>query len=369
MAAGANLALATGSMMFYRMKEWERLRAGAPGTGRWRLFACGGAALLAAAATALSVGAYPVSVAGVVAVLGEAVHVATPWRAPPEAALVVLDLRLPRLLLAGLVGGGLAVAGGVMQALFRNPLADPALVGVSAGAALAAAAVLVLVAAAPPWALPLAAFAGGLAVTWLIYRLARYQGRTLPATLLLAGIAVNAMAGAGIGLLIYLADAPGLRNLTFWLLGSVARGDWTTVAVAGPLVLVCLALLLREARTLDLLSLGEVEAGHLGVDVPRLQRRLIALVALVVGACVAVSGIIGFIGLVVPHLLRLAVGPDHARLLPGCALFGAALLIVADTVARGAAEPAELPVGILTALIGAPFFLWLLLRHRGRVLW
>lgn len=336
---------------------------------RTRLVLVGAAALLLAAAAALSTGAYPVSPAGVAAALAGGLHLALPWPASPDAALVVLDLRLPRLLLAALVGGGLAITGAVMQALFRNPLADPALVGVSGGAALAAAAVLVLATAAPPWALPLAAFAGGLAVTWVIYRLAHHQGRTLPATLLLAGIAINAMAGAGIGLMAYLADAQALRGLTFWLLGSLGRADWTALEVVAPLVLICLALLMREADALDLLSLGEAEARHLGVDVERMKRRLVVLVALIVGASVAVSGIIGFIGLMVPHLVRLVVGPDHRRLLPGSALFGAVLLIAADTVARGAAAPAELPVGILTALLGGPFFLWLLLRHRGRVLW
>lgn len=326
-----------------------------------------GVLLVAVALAALCLGAYPLSVQQVAQVLGHALGLPVAVPAAP-ATTVVLDLRLPRVLLAGTVGAALALAGAAMQALFRNPLADPALVGVSGGGAVAAALVLVAGTAAP-FALPLAAFVGGTAATWLIYQLSRYRGRTLPATLLLAGVAVNAMAGAALGMLTYLASAHALRGLTFWLLGSFAQSGWHRLALAVPVMVVASSLILREARGLNALLLGEREAAHLGVPVQALTRRLVVWVALAVGAAVAVTGIIGFVGLVVPHVVRLLTGPDHRRLLPATGLAGGALLIAADTLARTVAMPAELPVGVVTALLGGPFFLWLLLRHRGRELW
>ncbi len=289
-------------------------------------------------------------------------------------ASVVLAIRLPRTLLGLLIGAGLATSGVLMQGLFRNPLADPGLIGISSGAALAAVAVIVLGAT---WlrglshlfgifTLPLAAFGGGLLTTTLVYRLSRRSGRTLVATLLLAGIALNALAGAGTGLLTFLATDEQLRSITFWSLGSLGGATWRAVAAAAPCVLLALVLAPRLAQPLNLLLLGEAEARHLGVNVERLKRTVVTLVALAVGAAVAVAGIIGFIGLVVPHLLRLALGPDHRGLLPGAALLGAALLLAADLVARTMVAPAELPIGIVTALLGAPFFLWLLLRDRAQ---
>lgn len=323
--------------------------------------------LAVVALAGLCLGVYPLGAVQVAGVLAHSLGL--PVKAPsPLAVTVVLDLRLPRVLLAGTVGAALALAGAAMQALFRNPLADPALVGVSGGAAVAAALVLVSGVAAA-FALPFAAFIGGTATTWLIYLLSRYRGRTLPATLLLAGVAVNAMAGAALGMLTYMASAPALRGLTFWLLGSFAQAGWQSLALAVPVMIVASLCILREARGLNALLLGEREAAHLGVPVQTLTRRLMVWVALAVGAAVAVTGIIGFVGLVVPHVVRLVTGPDHRRLLPATGFAGGALLIGADTLARTAAAPAELPVGVLTALLGGPFFLWLLLRHRGRELW
>jgi iron complex transport system permease protein len=213
-------------------------------------------------------------------------------------------------------------------------------------------------------ALPLAAFAGGLAATWLVYRLATRDGRTAVATLLLAGVALGAVAGAGTGLLLFLADDAQLRSVTFWSLGSLGGATWTALAGVAPLLLLALLVALALARPLNALLLGEAEAFHLGVRVERAKRMAVGVAALGVGAAVAVSGVIGFVGLVVPHLGRLALGPDHRRLLPASALLGAALLLLADLAARTVAAPAELPIGILTALVGAPFFLWLLLRER-----
>jgi iron complex transport system permease protein len=258
-----------------------------------------------------------------------------------------------------------------MQGLFRNPLADPGLVGVSSGAALGAAAAIVgstFVPALPqvwqPYVLSMFAFLGGLAVTLLVYRLGRRDGQTRVATMLLAGIALTALAGAIVGLFTYLADDTTLRSLTFWNLGSLNGASY---AGLWPLLLITLAVggwLPRRATALNALLLGESEARHLGFDVERIKRELVVCTALGVGAAVAAAGLIGFVGLVVPHLMRLLVGPDHRLLLPASALAGATLLLLADVAARLVIAPAELPIGIVTALLGAPFFLFLLLRER-----
>ena len=290
---------------------------------------------------------------------------------PPQIDMTVLQLRLPRVLLALMVGAALAQSGVAMQALFRNPLADPSIVGVSSGAALASVAVIVL-GYALNWPqalstyalLPMAGFAGGALAAWLVMRLSRHDGVMRPSTMLLAGMAINAVVGAGIGLLIQVADPTALRSLTFWMYGSLGKSDWTEILYAAPLMLIPLLWLPREADALNALLLGEAEAGHLGVDVPRLQRRVLVLVVLAVSASVALTGIIGFVGLVVPHLIRLKTGPDHRLLLPASALVGAILLVVADTVARTVIAPVELPIGILTALTGGPFFLLMMLRYR-----
>ena len=289
-----------------------------------------------------------------------------------QAELILAQIRMPRTLLGLTVGMVLALCGVAMQGLFRNPLADPGLVGVSSGAALGAAVAIVggaafggLPEAFAPYLLSACAFVGGLLVTALVYRLGRCDGQTNVATMLLAGIALTALAGAAIGLFTYLADDATLRTLTFWNLGSLNGASYARL---WPLLLATLAVALwlpRRARALNALLLGESEARHLGFDVERLKRELVFCTALGVGAAVAAAGLIGFIGLVVPHLMRLLVGPDHRLLLPASALAGASLLLLADLVARLALAPAELPIGIVTALIGAPFFLYLLVRGRS----
>ncbi|GAC1621642.1 MAG: iron ABC transporter permease [Nevskia sp.] len=287
------------------------------------------------------------------------------------AAVAILELRLPRVVLALLIGATLAQSGAVMQALFRNPLAEPGLVGVSAGAALAAAVVFTWAGSANlavlPYALPLAAFAGGLAASWAVTTLARSQGLTRMSTLLLAGAAVNAFVAAAVGLIASMADDDALRNFTLWMFGNLGRAGWPEIAVAGPVLLLIALWLPREARALDALLLGEAEALHLGVPVERLKRRVMLLAVLGTGCAVALGGLIGFIGLIVPHAVRLLAGPGHRRLLPASALLGALLLVLADTAARSLHPPAELPVGVLTALVGAPFFMALLLRLRNRL--
>ncbi|NBC18773.1 MAG: iron chelate uptake ABC transporter family permease subunit [Bacteroidetes bacterium] len=330
--------------------------------------------LVGAAGAGLAVGAVAISPGQVLAILGEQVGLSLPWAFETRQELVLTAIRLPRVLLAIGVGGGLAVSGAVMQGLFRNPLADPSLIGVSSGAALMAVVTIVLGATVfGAWSdllgaflLPAAAFAGGVLATVIVYRLATREGRTSVATMLLAGIAINALAGAGTGLMIFVADDDQLRDLTFWTLGSLGGATWTQLAVVGPLLLGGMLAAPLLARPLNAMLLGEGEAQHLGIHTERVKQIVIGLAALVVGAAVAVSGIIGFIGLVVPHLLRLAVGPDHRVLVPGSALLGGALLVGADLLARTIVAPAELPIGIVTALLGAPFFLWLLLRDRSR---
>lgn len=323
---------------------------------------------------ALSVGAVEIAPTRVIAILAHGLGLDLPWAFEPEQAAVLGAIRAPRVLLAILVGAALAVSGAAMQGLFRNPLADPALLGVSAGAALAAVSVIVLGATLLSGltgilgtaTLPIAAFGGSLVATLLVHRLASRDGHTAVATLLLAGIAINAIAGAATGVLTFVADDNQLRTLTFWTMGSLGGATWSTVAVGAPLILAAIVLIPLHARALNAILLGESEARHLGFELERVKTVLVILVALAVGTAVALSGIIGFIGLVVPHLLRLTIGPDHRWLLPGSALLGAILLLGADLIARTLVAPAELPIGIVTALLGGPFFLWLLASRGGR---
>jgi len=287
--------------------------------------------------------------------------------------VVIYDIRLPRVVTGVLVGAGLAVSGAVLQGLFRNPLADPALVGISAGSGLGAAATIVLggtllgplTAMLGTFALPSIAFIGGLATTALLYRIATRQGRTSVATMLLAGIELAALAMAVTGVLVFMADDRQIRDMTFWGLGSLAGATWAKTAAAAPFIILSLAASPFLARGLNALALGEATAGHLGIPVQRLKHVSILSVAAAVGASVAISGGIGFVGIVVPHLLRLSIGPDNRYLLPASALLGASLLLLADAVSRTIVAPAELPIGIITAIAGAPFFIWILLRRRG----
>jgi iron complex transport system permease protein len=279
-------------------------------------------------------------------------------------------IRLPRVALGVLAGAALAVSGALLQGVFRNPLADPGLIGVSSGAALGAVAVIVLgISSLGLMTLPLAAFLTGTATTFFVYRLAQRHGRTDVATLLLVGLALNAMAGAATGLLTYLADDAQLRSIVFWTMGGLGGALWKTVLVAAPWIAVSLALAPRLGRALNLFALGETEARHLGIEVEQVKRAAILLSALATGTAVALVGPIGFIGLIVPHIVRLIAGPDHRLLLPACALGGASLLVLADLVARTMAAPAEVPVGLITACAGGPFFLALILRARRQYGW
>lgn len=299
-----------------------------------------------------------------------------PWSFSRQQEVVLAAVRLPRTVLAVLTGAGLAAAGAALQGLFRNPLADPGLIGVSSGAALAAVATIVL--GAPLAAvlgiasytlMPFTAFGGGLAATFLVYRLGVRGGLPDTATMLLAGVAINAMALAGIGLFTFMSDDRQLRELNLWMLGSLGGVTWETLVPALPCLLVPLIALPRLARALNALLLGREDAAYVGFDPDMVTRTVVILGALTVGAGVALTGIIGFVGLVVPHLVRLALGPDHRVLLPASMLLGASLMLLADLVARIVVLPAELPIGVVTSIVGGPFFLWLLLRRRSATGW
>jgi len=277
------------------------------------------------------------------------------------------NIRLPRVLLAVLVGSALALSGGVMQGLFRNPLADPGLLGISSGAALMVAISVVIPLSLPAmlalWWPMLAAFIGSLAVTVVIFTLSRSGSGTL-SRLLLVGIAINAVCGAAVGVLSWISNDQQLRQLSLWGMGSLGQAQWSTVIASAVIILPAMVATQWQARRLNLLQLGDEEAHYLGVDVKHTQRILLVLSALMVAASVAVSGVIGFVGLVVPHLMRMCIGSDHRWLLPGAGLAGAILMLIADTLARTVVAPAEMPVGLLTSLLGAPWFLWLILRRR-----
>lgn len=357
-----------------------RVRGRVP--ARWLLPALA-LALLALALLAVSQGAYAIPPQAVLRLLGHGLGLA-PGPVDAQQLAVLQAIRLPRVALAVLTGAGLATAGVLMQGLFRNPLADPSLIGSSAGAALAAAAVIVLLgpggsggaqglqgptlAALGPAALPAAAFLGSLLATGLVVAIGRGGGAggMSLAGVLLAGIAVNALAMAGVGLMAYLASDEQLRTLTFWNLGALSGASGPVLLAVAPAVGLALLVAWALAPALNALALGEARAGHLGLAVGRTQAGAVLAAALATGSVVAFTGMIGFIGLVAPHLIRLLAGPDHRVLLPGAALLGALLVLGADLLARTLVAPAELPIGLLTALIGGPFFIALLRRTRGR---
>lgn len=277
-----------------------------------------------------------------------------------------LTIRLPRVLLALLVGASLALSGCVLQGVFRNPLADPGLLGISGGAALAVAMWLVVPFTVPPlialYAPMVAAFLGSLAVMVIIFLLSRSQDGSL-SRLLLVGIAINALCAASVGLLSWISNDAQLRQLSLWGMGTIGQAQWSTLLVAATLMVPSSLVIWRVSAQLNLLQLGDEEAHYLGVNVARLQRIMLLCSALLVASAVAICGIIGFIGLVVPHLMRLLLGADHRGLVPGSLLMGAILLLVADTFARTIVAPAEMPVGLITSFIGAPWFLWLIFRQ------
>jgi iron complex transport system permease protein len=340
-------------------------RALSPGA----LIAAAGVALAVAAVLSLSVGPTGITLAALPRVVA-AIATGTADAAVAREQLVLVDIRLPRLLLGGFVGSALAVAGAMMQGMFRNPLADPGLVGVSSGAALAAVATIALGnGLALPWtrafgayAVPVAAFGGGIAATAALVAVASRHGQLAVGTLLLAGIALAALASALTGLIAYASDDRELRDLTLWMLGSLAGASWPKVAAIVPFALALAVAVPRLVRGLNGLLLGEAEAFHLGIDVDATKRAIVVATAAATGAAVAVAGIVGFVGIIVPHVVRLLAGPDHRVVLPGSALLGAVLVLLADVAARMLVRPAELPLGVVMALLGAPLFLHLVRR-------
>jgi ABC-type Fe3+-siderophore transport system permease subunit len=331
-------------------------------------FAAVAAASLVAVGLALSIGPARLAPIEIVGALVRAItrrHAAVPWR-----DTVVVTVRLPRAVVAFLVGGGLAVAGAALQGLFRNPLADPGVLGVQSGASLGAVlAIHLRLASAAVWALPLCAFAGAAADALLVLAIAarRARGQLFSGTLLLVGVAVGALnvAWTAFVLTATLASYESGRQIQYWLLGGLEARTWDHVLLGGPALMAGVALLAVHARELDALLLGEVGAASVGVDVPGVRRRVVLASALVVGASVAIAGPIGFVGLLVPHVLRLGVGPAHRALLILAFFAGGAFVVIADVIARTLFSPSEVPVGVVTAAVGAPVFLWLLVRRTG----
>ena len=338
------------------------------GAGRYRmvlvLLALG---LLGAVLLAVAIGAVDISPGSVVRLVAWKLGVIDRPDVPRATEVILFQLRLPRVALAVVVGLALATSGALFQGLFRNPLADPAIIGVSSGAALGAIVVIVLGGGAVLGGLgvSVAAFTGALLTAFFVYRLARVGPTVHVATLLLAGIAVAAIISAVMSLVMSFAGEE-IRSIYFWLLGGLSARGWTAVEVVAPLVALGVLGSFVLIRDLNIVALGEERAAQLGVDLDGFKWRVVALGALLAGAAVSVSGVIGFVGLMTPHLLRLIVGADHRRLLPAVLLAGPMFLVLADLVSRVALAPQELPLGAVTALVGGPFFLLLLRRERRR---
>jgi iron complex transport system permease protein len=329
-------------------------------------------ALIAALVLSAGIGAFSFTPNEMARYLGQSAG----WIAPSSADTldrnVFLQLRLPRVLLSALTGAVLGVSGALMQGLFRNPIVEPGLAGTSAGAALGAALIVVfgshsalaLTSPLGSLAVPSVAFAGGFAATMLVYRVSSSFGKVNVFTLLLAGIAVNAVCAAGTGFLSYIARDPQARNIIFWNLGTFTTADWRGVGLVGAAFLFCFVWSLRYTKSLNALMLGESEAAYLGLDPQRLILSLLIINTIMVAVTTAMVGVIAFIGLVIPHVLRLVKSSDYTFLLPASALLGASTLALIDVLARVVIAPAELPIGIVTAAVGAPVFLWILLRQQ-----
>lgn len=330
--------------------------------------------LIAASILSICVGAVKINASELGSLITYRLGISKEMNFSVQQEAVLFTLRLPRVILGVLVGSILAIAGATIQGLFRNPLAEPGLIGISSGASLFAVIMIVLearffsfmTAAFGYYALSIAAFIGACITTFIVYRLAMRKGKADITTLLLAGIAINALAGSFTGLLTYVATDDQLRNITFWSMGSLGGASWKTISAIFPFVIIPLIALPFFSKALNALSLGESQAGHMGVNVGLIKTLAIVLATLGVGASVAVSGMIGFIGLVIPHILRMAFSADNRLVIPGSALLGAIVLVVADLIARTLVAPAELPIGILTAIIGTPVFIYIIMVERRK---
>ncbi|WP_040835631.1 FecCD family ABC transporter permease [Nocardia brevicatena] len=331
-------------------------------------FAVAVAALLALAVASAAIGQVPTTPAEVAGSVAHRIGLDWgPLPAHPSGDVALWEVRFPRVLLAILVGAALATAGALLQGVFANPLAEPGVIGVSSGAAVGAGTIIVVGGAfVAAWSVAAAAFVAGLATTALVYLLSRSGGRTEVVTLVLTGVAINAFAGGLIAFLLFIASPAARDQIVFWQLGSLNGANWDTVAVVAVLTVCAVTAAVAVAPRLDLLALGESAARHLGVDVERLRRTVIVIVAVLTTAGVAFTGIILFVGLIVPHVVRMLVGPGHRVLIPVSAVVGAVVLLAADVAARSLVDNADLPLGMLTSLIGGPFFFWLLRRTRAR---
>ena len=320
------------------------------------------------------IGAVKISVPELLSIITHTTGLSDAAGFKPQQAAVLLNIRLPRVMLGVLIGAGLGISGSAIQGLFRNPLAEPGLIGITSGATLFAVLMIVMEISVFKqlsgvigfYALSIAAFAGACITAMVVYRLAHRNGKTDITTLLLSGIAINALAGSLTGLLTYMATDEQLRTITFWSLGSLGGASWETVTGILPFILIPVFALPFLAKSLNALALGDAQALHMGIDVVMVKRIIIILATIAVGASVSVAGTIGFIGLIIPHMLRMIFNADHRLVIPGSALLGAALLTVADLISRTIVAPAELPIGILTALIGTPVFLYIIITERNK---
>ncbi len=328
--------------------------------------------LIAVIVLSVCIGAVKISVPEFYSIIMNKTGLSTEVNYGPQQEAVLFTLRFPRVALGVLVGAGLAVSGAAMQGLFRNPLAEPGLIGISSGASLFAVVIIVLGSRVFPsfleyfgyYALSVAAFAGACFTTMLVYRISIYGGKAVITTLLLAGIAINALSGAFTGLLTYVATDEELRNITFWSLGSLGGATWNTIKALLPFVAVPLVTLPFLAKSLNALALGEAQASHMGINVDLAKRLIIVLSTMAVGASVAMCGIIGFIGLIIPHIIRMLAGAGHQTVIPCSALLGAVVLTLADLLSRTIVAPAELPIGIVTAIIGVPVFIYIIFKEK-----
>lgn len=333
-------------------------------------------ALFLAAAFSLGLGAVKIPVTDVLIILAKKAGFYAESSISMQHEGVMNIVRLPRVVLGILVGAALGISGAAVQGIFRNPLAEPGLIGISAGASLMAVIVIVLEMALFAglsnligyYLLAFGAFAGAGIAAMVVYQISRTDGKSNVATMLLAGIAINALAGALTGLITYMADDQQLRNITFWMLGSLAGATWETVIAILPFVLIPVLILPYMGKALNAFALGETQANQIGLRVNRIKRNVVILSTLAVGASVAVSGIIGFVGLLVPHTIRLLIGVDNKYVLPASALMGALMLTLADMLCRTIIAPIELPIGVITALLGTPLFLYILIKDKKKLI-
>jgi len=324
-----------------------------------------------------TIGPVKISILQIIDILFESININTNLSSSEISQAfktVVIDIRLPRILMGIIVGIALGISGAILQGLFRNPLIDPGFIGVSSGAAIGAMFVIMfsqLIAIENnfyiQFLLPVFAMSGGLSTTILVYKMSQMSGKTNIMAMLLSGIAVNAFSGSIIGFLVYRASDMELRSFTFWTLGSLDNSNWLIVSIAIVAILIPIIISINLRKKLDIFMLGDAEAGYLGLNIEKLKKRIIFISALMVGVTVAFCGMIGFIGLVTPHLVRLIMGPSHKTLIFGSAILGAIILILADFISRIIIAPAQLPIGIITSALGAPFFLWLIVSQKQKI--